>query len=131
MSPTETMSKAVSEALGRKVELVSTTGGGMSGGGGATTSAMMDKASGEKYFVKSARNKLGMLMAEYLGVSAMSKTNTIQVPTPIAFGEYKDLGQAFAIFEWLEFTRGGNHFELGVQLAKVRLVRYAFINVGK
>jgi fructosamine-3-kinase len=116
----ETMSAAVSEALGKKVELVSTSGGGGSGGGGVTTSAVMDKISGTKYFVKAAQNKFDMLMAKYVGVKAMADTNTIQVPTPIAFGQHKTTGQAFCMFEHLEFCGGGNQFELGVQLAKVR-----------
>ena len=120
-TPTEAMSDVVSEALGRKVELVSTQGGGGSGGGGATTSAVVDKISGDKYFVKTARNKFDMLMAEYLGVKKMADTNTIQVPTPIAFGEHKKTGQAFCVFEYLEFCGGGNQFELGAKLAKVRI----------
>jgi len=120
-TPTDVMSTAVSEALGKPVTLVPTRGGGGSGGGGATTSAMVDKETGNKYFIKSARNKLDMLMAEYLGVKAMSETNTIQVPTPVAFGEHEPTKQAFAIFEFLEFCSGGNQFELGVRLAKVGL----------
>ena len=120
-TPTEAMSAAATEALGKKVEFVSTSGGGGSGGGGATTGALVDTISGIKYFVKTARNKLDMLRAEYLGIKEMAETKTIQVPTPIAFGEHKPTGQAFAIFEYLEFCRGGSQFELGVQLAKVRV----------
>eukprot|EP00980_Cylindrotheca_fusiformis_P001245 scaffold332_cov117-Cylindrotheca_fusiformis.AAC.5 len=67
-----------------------------------------------------ARNKLDMLMAEYLGVQEMADSNTIMVPTPIAFGEHAQTGQAFCIFEYLELCGGGNQFELGVKLAKVR-----------
>ncbi len=126
-SPIDTMSSAVSEALGRQVDLVSTSGGGASGGGGAMTSIMKDKISGEKYFCKSARgqNKYNMLMAEFMGAQEMANTNTIQVPTPIAFGMHEQTGQAFAIFEYLEFVSGGggrktkNYYELGVKLAKM------------
>lgn len=122
LSPTETMAQAVSDAFdGREVNLVPTAGGGGTGGGGATTSAMVDTISGSKYFVKSARNKLDMLRAEYLGVKEMADTNTIQVPTPIAFGQHDPTNQAFCIFEYLEFCGGGNQFELGVQLAKVKM----------
>ena len=113
------MSAAVSEALGQTVELVPSTGGGASGGGGATTSIMKDTHSGKEYFVKSARNQLPMLMAEYMGAKAMADTNTIQVSTPVAYGEHKPTGQAFCIFEKLNFCGGGDHFELGTQLAKV------------
>ena len=113
----EALSAAASESLGRKVELESTTGGGYSGGGGASTAAVKDKATGEKYFVKAASGEFDMLKAEYLGVKAMSDTNTIQVPTPIAFGQHER--RAFVIFEYLEFCGGGSQFELGVQLAKV------------
>eukprot|EP00546_Thalassionema_frauenfeldii_P008131 CAMPEP_0178912122 /NCGR_PEP_ID=MMETSP0786-20121207/10082_1 /TAXON_ID=186022 /ORGANISM="Thalassionema frauenfeldii, Strain CCMP 1798" /LENGTH=191 /DNA_ID=CAMNT_0020584659 /DNA_START=137 /DNA_END=709 /DNA_ORIENTATION=- len=114
------MAQAVSEAFdGREVNLVPTGGAGGSGGGGATTSAMVDTISGDKYFVKSARNKLDMLRAEYLGVKEMADTNTIQVPTPIAFGQHEPTNQAFCIFEYLEFCGGGNQYELGVQLAKM------------
>ena len=90
----------------------------MSGGGGASTSAVVDQATGDKYFVKSATNKGNMLKAEYLGVQTMSETNTIQVPTPIAYGQYDN--QAFVLFDYLEFCGGGSQYELGVQLAKVR-----------
>jgi hypothetical protein len=65
-----TVSKKVTEALGRTVELVSTSGGGYSGGGGASTSALLDKATNTKYFLKSARGGLDMLRAEYEGIKA-------------------------------------------------------------
>jgi fructosamine-3-kinase len=115
------MSAAASQALGRKVQLVSTTGGGSSGGGGASTFAVLDKLSDDdtKYFCKSARGKFDMLRAEYEGVKAMSETGTIQVPTPIVYGEYPPTGQAFVLFEYLKFCGGGSQFELGQQLAKV------------
>lgn len=116
---TEAVSMAASEALGRKVELVATSGGGYSGGGGASTSALLDKESNTKYFLKSARNGLNMLRAEYEGVKAMSDTHTIQVPTPIAFGQFEKTGQGFALFEYLDFCGGGSQYELGVQLAKM------------
>jgi hypothetical protein len=132
MSSTESLfvdavSAAASQSLGRTVELVSTRGGGYAGGGGASTSALLDKATDTKYFLKSAYGELDMLRAEYEGVKAMSETNTIQVPTPIAFGQHvkdggsnnNNNGQAFVLFEYLEFCGGGNQYELGVQLAKV------------
>jgi fructosamine-3-kinase len=123
MSSTETymdvLSKAASEALGRAVQLEPTNGAGASGGGGASTSAVVDPATGTRYFVKSARNSIEMLRAEYLGVKEMSNTNTIRVPTPIAFGEYKQGNRAFVIFEYLEFTGGGSQYELGKQLARM------------
>ena len=114
----EALSAAASEALGRTVHLETTTGGGSAGGGGASTSAVIDQSTGEKYFVKAASGEFDMLKAEYLGVKAMADTHTIQVPTPIAFGQHER--RAFVIFEYLEFTGGGSQFELGVQLAKVR-----------
>ena len=92
----DAMSAVASEALGRQVEFESASGGGYGGGGGASTSAVVDKQTGTKYFVKSARGGLDMLRAEYEGVKAMSDTNTIQVPTPIAFGEYGRTNQGFA-----------------------------------
>jgi len=121
-TPIESMSSAVSQALGRDVVLVFSSGGGGSGGGGATTSTLVDKQSGDKYFCKAARHKLDMLMSEYIGVQEIADTNTIQVPTPIAFGQHEKTGQAFCIFEYLEFCGGGkgNQFELGAKLAKVR-----------
>lgn len=115
----EAVSRAASEALGRTVELAPSTGGGYSGGGGATTSALEDKETGTKYFLKSARNGLDMLRAEYEGVKAMSETQSIQVPTPIAFGEFEKTGQGFALFEYLNFCGGGSQYELGVMLAKM------------
>ena len=116
----DAMSSAASESLGRKVELETASGGGYAGGGGASTSAVVDKLTDTKYFVKSASGGFDMLRAEYEGVKAMSNTNTIQVPTPIAFGEYEKTNQGFAIFEYLNFCGGGSQYELGVQLAKVR-----------
>ena len=118
----DAMSQAASEALGRKVELIATSGGGASGGGGASTSAVLDTLTDTKYFVKSARGNLKMLRAEYEGVKAMAETNTIQVPTPIAYGEYTPTNQAFVLFEYLKFCGGGSQYELGVMLAKVGAV---------
>lgn len=115
----DALSLAASEALGRAVDLVSTQGGGFSGGGGASTSAVSDRATGDRYFVKSARGGKDMLKAEYLGVKEMSETNTVRVPTPIAYGEHGSLG--FAMFEYLDFTgeaRGGQ-YQLGKQLAQM------------
>ena len=118
---TEAVSEAASKALGKKVKLVSTSGGGYSGGGGASTSALLDKETNTKYFLKSARNGLAMLRAEYEGVKAMSDTGAIQVPTPIAFGEFEKTGQGFALFEYLEFcgADGAYQYDLGVNLAKM------------
>jgi len=123
-SSTETymdvLSRAASEALGRPINLEATAGAGAAGGGGATTQAVLDKASNQKFFVKAARNNFDMLKAEYLGIKAMADSNTIKVPTPVAFGEYLQGNRAFVIFEWLEFTRsGGSQYELGQQLARM------------
>jgi hypothetical protein len=115
----DAVSAAASEALGRNVELVATSGGGFAGGGGASTSALLDKVTDTKYFLKSARGGLDMLRGEYEGVKAMSETGSIQVPTPIAFGEYETTGQAFVLFDYLIFCGGGSQYELGVMLAKV------------
>jgi fructosamine-3-kinase len=60
-----------------------------------------------------------MLNAEYLGVKEMSETGTVRVPKPVASGEHG--GNAFVIFEYLEFTgepRGGQ-YQLGKQLARM------------
>jgi len=116
----DVLSKAASKALGRTVHLEPTSGGGSSGGGGASTSAVKDPETDVRYFVKSAVGESNMLKAEYLGVKAMADSNTIKVPTPVAFGEYLQGNRAFVIFEWLEFTRsGGSQYELGQQLAKM------------
>jgi fructosamine-3-kinase len=113
----DALSRAASDSFGRTINLVTAQGGGHSGGGGASTSAVSDKETGTKYFVKSASGAADMLRAEYLGVKAMSDTNTIRVPTPVAFGEHSN--RAFVIFEHLEFTGGGSQYELGQQLAKM------------
>lgn len=113
----DALSAAATEALGRTVELEPTSGAGGSGGGGATTSAVADKATGDKYFVKVASGSFDMLKAEYLGVRAMAETNTIQVPTPIAFGKHES--RSFVLFEFLNFCGGGSQFDLGVQLAQM------------
>jgi fructosamine-3-kinase len=117
----DTVSAAASEALGKEIQLKPTTGGGYAGGGGATTGALLDPDTDTKYFIKSARNGYNMLRAEYEGVKAMSETSTIRVPKPIAFGKHESTGQAFALFEYLEFCGGGSNgqYELGVALAKM------------
>jgi len=63
-----------------------------------------------------------MLRAEYLGVGAMARTDTIGVPRPVAFGEH--LGGvggdiAFVVLQYLEFGGGGSELELGRSLAKM------------
>jgi len=114
----DAMSEAVSVSIGKTVHLKPASGGGYSGGGGASTSAVVDPETNHKYFVKSAGGGHNMLKAEYLGVKAMSETNTIQVPTPIAFGDGPN-NVAFVVFEYLDFCGGGSGYELGVQLAKM------------
>eukprot|EP00545_Synedropsis_sp_CCMP1620_P013880 CAMPEP_0119024436 /NCGR_PEP_ID=MMETSP1176-20130426/31892_1 /TAXON_ID=265551 /ORGANISM="Synedropsis recta cf, Strain CCMP1620" /LENGTH=340 /DNA_ID=CAMNT_0006979739 /DNA_START=1 /DNA_END=1026 /DNA_ORIENTATION=+ len=113
------MSKCVSEALGRKVELASASGGGYAGGGGATTSAVFDVATSQKFFVKATTGvATTMLQAEYEGVKEMATTQTIRVPTPIAYGN--EGRKAYVVFEYLNFCgAGGSNFDLGVQLAKM------------
>lgn len=121
----ETMSEACTKSLGRPVQLGPASGGGAGGGGGASISAAIDKNTGKKYFIKKASplSKAGskMLHAEYEGVKEMAETNTIKVPTPIAFGEFhgQPANCAFVVFEYLQFCGGGNGYELGQQLAKV------------
>lgn len=113
----DALSQAASEALQRTVKLQPSSGGGYSGGGGATTTAVKDSETDTKYFVKAASHGQDMLQAEYLGVKEMAETNTIRVPTPVAFGNYQN--KAFAIFEYLDFAGGGSQYELGQQLAKM------------
>lgn len=110
------LSQKVSEALGREIKLKESFGAGLSGGGGAFTSTAVDQ-DGTKYFIKSATGKIAMLEAEYLGIKETAETKTIRVPTPIAFGEHRN--RAFAVFEFLEFCRGGSEYELGQQLARM------------
>ena len=114
----DVLSQTASEALGRTVTLKPTSGGGYSGGGGASTSAVVDTTDGTRYFVKAASGGQDMLRAEYLGVKAMSDTQTIRVPKPVCFGVYQQ-NRAFALFEYLEFTGGGSQFELGQKLAQM------------
>lgn len=118
----DVVSEACSKSLGTSVKLEPTRGAGAAGGGGASVSAAIDKQTGKKYFVKSAPISRGggkMLKAEYLGVKAMSDTNTIRVPQPIAYGEGGPLNSAFVVFEYLEMGGGGSQRELGRNLAKM------------
>ena len=114
----DAMSQAVSKSLGKTVSLEPASGGGYSGGGGASTSAVIDPETNTKYFCKSAGGGHDMLQAEYLGVKEMADTHTIQVPTPVAFGDGPN-NVAFVVFEYLDFCGGGSQYELGVQLAKM------------
>ena len=123
----ETMSEACTKSLGQTIELEPASGGGAGGGGGASISAAVDKNTGKKYFIKKASLPSGskMLHAEYSGVKAMSETNTIKVPQPIAFGEFhgEPRNCAFVVFEYLQFCGGGSGYELGRNLAKVGSMR--------
>lgn len=115
----EALSAAASEALGRSVTLEPAQGGGAAGGGGATTSAVRDVDTGTRYFVKAAgRAEASMLEAEYRGVKAMAETQTIRVPTPVAYGTFGS-SRSFALFEYLEFTSGASQEQLGRNLAKM------------
>jgi len=125
----EYISEKCSLALSQTITLEPSQGGGASGGGGTTTFAVKDTISGTKYFVKTASVSSGggtMLYGEFTGVQEMADTSTIRVPRPITFAEYKNPssnkggGIAFIVFEYFEFTYGGDEFELGKQLAKVR-----------
>jgi fructosamine-3-kinase len=115
----DALSQAASEALGRTVNFKPTSGGGAAGGGGASTSAVLDAETNTRYFVKSAQNSADMLKAEYLGVKAMADTNTIRVPTPVAFGIHAPGSRAFIIMEYLEFMSRGSQYKMGQQLAKM------------
>jgi fructosamine-3-kinase len=116
------ISAACSQALGTGVVLEPTSASGAAaGGGGASVGAAVDKVSGTKYFIKSAPAvRYGtMLRAEYLGVQEMANTNTIKVPTPIAYGQGGPLNTAFVVFEYLEMSLGGSAYELGQHLAQM------------
>lgn len=117
------MSSAVAKSLGRdEVQLQPASGGGASGGGGAQTGAAVDAVSGDKYFIKSAGASTGggkMLRAEYLGVKEMADTNTIKVPTPVAYGEGGPMNSAFVVFEYFNMGGHGSGRDLGRQLAQM------------
>ncbi len=132
----EYISEKCSLALSQTITLEPTNGGGASGGGGATTLAVKDKNSGMNFFVKTAFVSSGggsMLYGEYTGVKEIAETLTIRVPRPITFGEYMNTkepsksagGIAFVVFEYLEFTYGGDEFDFGKQLAKVRITLHS------
>ena len=134
------MSDICSQTLGRDVQLVPTSGsGGVAGGGGATVGAVLDTLSGNKYFVKSApmaqRGAATMLQAEYSGVQEMANTQTIKVPTPIAFGNGGPQNTAFLILEYLDMNLGAGGagslaFEMGQQLAQMhRTSTKSYLNV--
>lgn len=117
----EAISEACSSSLQRPVKLEPASGGGYAGGGGAQTSAVVDVTTGNKYFVKSCRTNKQMLRAEYLGVKEMADTHTIQVPTPVAYGDTND-GSAFVVFEYLDMGAPSSpelSREMGRQLAKM------------
>ena len=92
----------------------------------------------DKYFLKYAPiEQYAMLYAEYEGVLSIYDTNTINVPKPIAYGKVEKTDHSFVLFEYLNFWNDKDNdddddtliderslqFELGIQLAKVRVLR--------
>ena len=139
----QVLSNAVSEALGRTVELeMTTTSGGSAGGSGATTLVVQEKqmmssitsssperqqspSTTSKYFVKSSSNHRAnqqMMYGEYCSVQALHQTRTIRVPKPIAYGKDEIRARTFVIFEYLTFAPSPpSQYRLGQQLAQLHL----------
>jgi fructosamine-3-kinase len=79
----------------------------------------VDTESDEQFFVKTGSGGLPMLQGEFVGVQEIRRTNTIRVLQPIAAGEKPGSNQAFAVYEFLRFTRGDSQNDLGQHVARM------------
>ena len=107
------LSAAIHDAIHRPFEVC----GAIAVGGGSINEAFrLEGTNGECYFVKlnDARHH-SMFAAEAAGLDAITATNTLRVPQPIAHGIAGE--QSFLVLEYLELSSRGDARRLGQQLA--------------
>lgn len=101
------ISQDISKVIGRDINIHFPPSLGYSGGGGASTGIISCDSTGLSFFIKTANfYSYDMLHAEFIGVSDISKTETIKCPKPIACGTYENT--AYAVFEKLSFGGSGS-----------------------
>ena len=111
------LQSAIETSLGKKLGDAK-LGGSFGGGGGGCSTGEVTFSTGDNFFYKKGGiQDFDMLRAEYEGNKEMAATNTIRVPTPIAFGtsDYS----AFAVFERLNMGGTGSPAELALQLCNM------------
>jgi protein-ribulosamine 3-kinase len=95
--------------------------------GGDINSAYCLQGTEQSYFVKLNRaDTIGMFAAESAGLTVLSATRTVRVPSPIVYG--KSAEHAFLVLEYIEFGTSGktsNHL-FGHQLALLHQQRQAY-----
>jgi protein-ribulosamine 3-kinase len=107
------ISTAIHNATHRPCEVCAATS---VGGGNINETFCLDTTNGERYFLKlnSARH-LSMFEAEAAGLDAITTTNTVRVPQPVANGIAGE--KSYLVLEYLELSSRGDAKLLGEQLA--------------
>jgi protein-ribulosamine 3-kinase len=86
------------------------------GGGSINQAYRLEGTDGSRYFLKlNDAQHLTMFVAEAEGLEAITETNTIRVPRPIAHGSAGR--QSYLVLEYLELSSRGDAKLLGEQLA--------------
>ncbi len=97
-------------------------------GGSINETFRLDGSDGTRYFLKlNGARHLPVFIAEAAGLDAITATNTIRVPRPIAHGIAG--GQSYLVLEHLELSSRGNAQLLGEQLAALHRceeIRFGF-----
>jgi fructosamine-3-kinase len=107
------LSAAIHKAANRPFEACGATS---VGGGSINESFRLDGTNGECYFLKlnDALNH-PMFEAEAAGLDALTATNTVRVPQPIAHGIAGE--HSYLVLEYMELSSRGDVRRLGTQLA--------------
>jgi protein-ribulosamine 3-kinase len=107
------LSAAIREATHRPFEACGATS---VGGGSINEAFCLEGTDGERYFLKLNDAKLSpMFVAEAAGLDAITASNTLRVPQPVAHGIAGT--QSFLVLEHLELCARGDAGLLGEQLA--------------
>jgi fructosamine-3-kinase len=107
------LSSAIHEATHRRFEACSATS---VSGGSINEAFRLEGTNGECYFLKlNDAQHYSMFEAEAAGLDAITATNTVRVPQPIAHGIADQ--QSYLILEYLELHSRGDARLLGEQLA--------------
>jgi fructosamine-3-kinase len=95
--------------------------------GGDINRAFLLQGKNARYFVKlNHANLIEMFAAEFAGLSELTQTKTVKVPTPITFGQTENT--SFLVLEFLDLIRATPQSErlFGEQLAQLHLLKQPF-----